>query len=234
MEQPSASQSTVNESSRVSAESPEHKVESPDATPETEPMIPPEFIPIGEALSRIDSPVIVRDFGTPTLKDDTASLKNFPTLPPPRIVVQRASNATDFSTPYSSPPALDSNKQLHEPSPSEESDRSSGEQLGADSMASRTAIIPELTSTESHEIEDPKQPEVKRRKLVIRKCRNLVMRKHFLQLFLGKELAEHAKPALRLLAQGELVTINLAVAGEMDPMLHMSESSTLDLSIYGR
>ncbi len=175
----------------------------------------------------------MRDFGTTPLKDDTVSLKKFPTLPPPRIVIQRASNATDFSNPYPSPPALDSDKQLHEPSPSEESDRSSGGPQGADSMASRTAIIPELTSNISHDIEDPEKPKVKRRKLVVRKARNLVMRKHFLQLFLGKELAEHAKPALRLLAQGEPVPVNLAVAGERDPMLHMSESSTLDLSRYG-
>ena len=196
--------------------------------------MPQETIQIGEELSKIDSPIIVRDFGTPSLKDDTASLKKVPMLPTPRIVIQRASDATDSSTLYNSPAAADSDKQLRGPYPSEESDESSRRSLGADPLASRIAIPPERTPSQSHDTEDPPKAKVKKRKLAVRKSRNLVMRKHLLQLCLGRQLAEHAKPALRLLANGKDLNVKLALTGERDPMLHMSEGSTLDLAGYRR
>lgn len=181
----------------------------------------------------MDSPVIVRDFGTPPLKEDTASLKNASTLPPPRIFIQRASDATDCSTSFPMPAALGSEEQPRGPHPSEESNRSSEESDGADPLASRIAIPPEITSNLSHDIEDPGKPKVKRRKLVLRKSRNVMMREHFLQLVLGRQLAAHTKPALRLLAHGEPLKVELAAAGGRNPMLHMSEGSTLSLPRHG-
>ena len=195
--------------------------------------MPPETIKIGEELLRIDSPIVVRDFGTPPLNDDTASLKKVPMLPPPRIVIQRASDATDISLPCPSPAAADPESQRRGPYPSEESDISSGRLQGADPLASRIAIPPEIADNLSHDTEDPGKPKVKKRKLALRKSRNVVMRKHLLQLCLGRQLAEHAKPALRLLASGENLNVKLGVAGEREPMLHMSEGSTLDLSGNG-
>jgi len=208
-------------------------VESQHDSPKTEAVVPPDIIQIGGELSRMDSPVVVRDFGTPPLKEDTASLKQASTLPPPRIFIQRASDETDRSTPFPMPAASGSDEQPRGPYPLEESDRSSGESRGADPLASRIAIPPEITSNLSHDTEDPEKPKVKRRKLVLRKSRNLMMRKHFLQLFLGRQLAEHTKPALRLLAHGEPLKVELAVAGERNPMLHMSEGSTLSLPSHG-
>lgn len=181
----------------------------------------------------MDSPVIIRDFGTPSLKEDTASLKQASTPPPPRIFVQRASDATGRSTPFPMPAAAGSEEQPCEPYPSEESERSSGQSHGADPLASRIAIPPEITSNLSHDTEDPEKPKVKKRKLVVRKSRNVMMRKHFLQVMLGRQLAEHTKPALRLLAHGEALEVEIAAAGERNPMLHMSDDSTLSLPSHG-
>ena len=147
----------------------------------------------------------MRDFGTSPSKDGTASVTKVTNLPPPRIFIQRASDATDCGTPFSTPAATDPDKQLNGPDLPEESDRSSRSSQGADPVASRVAIPPEVTSNLSHGTEDLEKPKVKKRKIMLRKSRNAVMRKHFLQLCLGRQLAEHTKPALRLLAHGESV-----------------------------
>ena len=50
------------------------------------------------------------------------------------------------------------------------------------------------------------QPRVKRRSLLLRKARNLALPKPVLQLILGREIADRAKPALQALAHGERLT----------------------------
>ena len=232
-EEPSATESTVNESPHVPGEFSEYQEVSLPHSPKTGVVMPSKTVQIGEELTKIESPVIVRDFGTPPLKGDTTPSRKFPMLPPPRIVIQRASDATESSTPYPSPGAMDPDKQLHGPHPSEESDRSSGRSQGADPLASRIAIPPEISDNLSHDAKKSEKAKVNKKKLVVRKSRNIVMRKHFLQLCLGRQLAEHAKPALRLLANGENVNVTLGTAGGREPMLHMSEGSTLDLSGNG-
>lgn len=49
----------------------------------------------------------------------------------------------------------------------------------------------------------PVLPPLKRRKLYLRKARNLVMREIVLEMMLGRQLAGQTKPALRTLAHGE-------------------------------
>ncbi len=229
-EEPSVAHSAAVKTPHISDEFSGHRNESPQDSRKTKAVIPPETIQAGDELSRIDSPVRVRDFGTPPLKDDTASLKTISTLPPPRIFIQRASD--DRNTPFPTAMGPDSEMQLHETS--EDSDRSSGEPNGADPLASRIAIPPEITSNLYHDTEDPKEPKVKRRKLVVRKARNLVMRKHFLQFCLGRQLAAHTKPALRRLAHGEPMEEELAAAGDSDSISRISEGSTLTLLRHER
>lgn len=53
--------------------------------------------------------------------------------------------------------------------------------------------------------------ELKKRKLYLRKARNAAARRFILKATLGRQLAGQTKPALRRLADGETITINLEV-----------------------
>jgi hypothetical protein len=55
----------------------------------------------------------------------------------------------------------------------------------------------------------------RRRRLFLCRVRNLAMRKHLLYLFIGKGLAEQAKPVLQQLAKGEC-----AIVGDLEVHVH--------------
>ena len=224
-EQP-ATNATADEVSYASNSSSEHQRGSPHDSPKINAVVPLENFEGGEELSRVESPIIIRDFGTPpaSLK---SSLKKSSTLPPPRIFIQRASDATESSTHSPTPAASEPDKQFRGPDPSEESDRTSEQSQGADPLASCIAIPPDIMSNLSHDTEDSGKRKVKKRKLVVRKSRNILMRKHFLQMCLGRELAAHTKEALRLLAKGEPVKEESAVIEEDT---NITEGSTNNIS----
>ena len=203
-------------------------MDSVHTSPETKAGAPSKTVEGGEELSRVQSPVIVRDFGSP-LASSKASLKKPSTLPPPRIFIQRASDASEPGTtcPPSAPSEPD--KQLRDPYQAEDSDQASELSQDGDPLASRITIPPETASNLSHDIEDSQKRKVKKRKLVVRKSRNLLMRKHFLQMCLGRELAAQTKPALRRLAKGEPVAEETDVASERHVVSHSSDGSTENL-----
>ncbi|MCJ1299146.1 hypothetical protein MMC08_001937 [Hypocenomyce scalaris] len=116
-------------------------------------------------------------------------------LPPPKITIQRA---TEDIEPTEALPA-----------------------------ATMAEILNELPSTslpvdDANVLSDPLEgasapvlPPLRRRKLYLRKVRNLAMRKTVLKAVLGRQLAAQTKPALRMLAHGErLLPADLSV---LDP-----------------
>lgn len=76
-------------------------------------------------------------------------------------------------------------------------------QGAASPEASSTGLHSPVLPQEAEDGEEPKMPKIKRRKLYLRKARNVAARKVILNVALGRELALDTKPALRRLAHGE-------------------------------
>ncbi|MCJ1228340.1 Activating transcription factor 7-interacting protein 1 [Toensbergia leucococca] len=139
------------------------------------------------------------------------------TLPPPHIVVQRATDESGNGVEEpGAPNIIDELRAKRTPTaPASPVPRFLEDIATVDSTATKrrlsnenatnpsdTAIMPRL----SNEAEStPSMPKLKRRKLYLRKARNMAMRKTMLEIMLGRQLAGETKPALRKLAKGEIL-----------------------------
>ena len=148
-------------------------------------------------------------------------------LPPPRITFQRATedteareassaatgggnfNATEAVERKEAIPAATMAETLNATEDMERREAVPGDNLAetlnelpsTSNPADVTNVLPESVEGEPA----PVLPPLKRRKLYLRKARNLAMRKTVLQAMLGRQLADQTKPALRMLAHGERV-----------------------------
>lgn len=120
-------------------------------------------------------------------------------LPVPKIFIERASDAPDIDPPWSMPrlPTIEEKRQEGKLRKALAGALSPGPK--APSTGSHSPVLPQI----AEDMEEPKTPKIKRRKLYLRKARNVAARKVILNVALGRELAHETKPALRRLAQGE-------------------------------
>lgn len=169
------------------------------------------FSPI-ESSSTIETPSYIKEPFAVDIRSPAEEAAEPPSaipmtsLPPPRITFQRA---TEDIEPREAIPAATTADILNElPSTSHPADVISADVTSADDTpaditpADVTHVIPDPLEGES----EPCLPSVKRRKLYLRKARNLAMRKTLLKAILGRQLADRTKPALERLAHGERVT----------------------------
>lgn len=148
-------------------------------------------------------------------------------LPPPRITFQRATEDTEAREGFSAATGAESfnatedvehresipaatmaetlnateNMERREGVPADNLAETLNGLPGTSHPADVTNVLPEPVEGEPA----PVLPPLKRRKLYLRKARNLAMRKTILQAMLGRQLADQTKPALRMLAHGERV-----------------------------
>ena len=122
-------------------------------------------------------------------------------LPVPKIFVERASDAPDVDDSWSTRlPTIEEKSQEGKLKQALTRVLSSGAAGSkAPSAGLRSPTLPQIAENS----EEPKTPNVKRRKLYLRKARNAAARKPILKAALGRELANDTKPVLRRLAHGE-------------------------------
>lgn len=111
------------------------------------------------------------------------------TLPPPKIFVQSPSDATPFDD------------ELAEPHPTPAGYLPNDEYR----ITSRNGSIVSVQHTVNSAAEKLGSPRVKKRKLYLRKARNLAARRVFLNAALGKKMGGRTKDKLQRLARGEEV-----------------------------
>ncbi|MCJ1468251.1 hypothetical protein MMC07_006879 [Pseudocyphellaria aurata] len=125
-----------------------------------------------------------------------------PKLPVPKIFIERVSDApeSDMAWPSSRPQTIEEKRQegkLRQALTGALSAGASGSKTHSAGLHS--PILPQI----AEDVEEPKTPKIKRRRLYLRKARNVAARKTILKATLGRELAQDTKPALRRLAHGE-------------------------------
>lgn len=123
-------------------------------------------------------------------------------LPVPKIFIERVSDAPESDLAWSSPrlQTIEEKRQegkLRQALTGALSPGAAGSK--APSAGLHSPVLPQI----AEDVEEPKTPKIKRRKLYIRKARNAAARKVILKVTLGRELAQDTKPALRRLAHGE-------------------------------
>ena len=179
----------------------EHLNPMEDLAPHIPPTVPEVPTPI-EAPNPAADPRPVEEaspFEIPSQVEETSAVEVLPpveelppspapapmtSLPPPKITLQRATEDTE---PTEAVPAAIMAEILNElPSTSPVDDAN----VLSDPLEGASA---------------PVLPPLKRRKLYLRKARNIAMRKTVLKAVLGRQLAAQTKPALRMLAHGERV-----------------------------
>lgn len=123
-------------------------------------------------------------------------------LPVPRIFIEKASDVPDVDISWSPPrlPTIEEKRQEGKLRQALTGALSQGAASPrAHSAGSHSPVLPKIAEN----VEEPKTPKIKRRKLYLRKARNVAARKVILKVALGRELANDTKPALRRLAHGE-------------------------------
>lgn len=130
-------------------------------------------------------------------------------LPPPRITFQRATEdveprevsrmVTEDMEPREAVPTALEDMEPREEHPTSTVAETLNELPSTSHVTDVTKVLPDPLEGASA----PVLPPVKRRKLYLRKARNLAMRKTVLKVMLGRQLAGQTKPALRMLAHGE-------------------------------
>lgn len=128
-------------------------------------------------------------------------------LPPPRITFQRATEDTE---PREVSRMVTEEMEPREAVPTALEDMEPREEYPTFTVAGTLNECPSTSHLTDNVLPDPLEgasapvlPPLKRRKLYLRKARNLVMRKTLLKAMLGRQLAGQTKPALRTLAHGE-------------------------------
>lgn len=145
-----------------------------------------------------------------------------PTTPLPPVMDRISGPSSSF--PYYATPKI----MVHKPSQSSEGENPSSRTIDEVLANERQSLPQESNSQAPHSAQDshvissppmqpmslrpiawqaPKDQEVKKSKLYLRKLRNAVARKTFLKITLGRQLAIPTKQMLRLLANGENVTV---------------------------
>lgn len=161
-----------------------------------------------------DHPVVRTVIDVP-LKEESPATPSTTPIPP---VVDRISPPSS-SVPYYAPPKI----MVHKPSQSSVSENPASRTID-EVLANDGQSLPQAPgSTQDSNLTDaapmqsmsltpiawqaPKTPVLKKRNLYLRKIRNAAARKTILQLTLGRQLAVPTKEMLRLLANGENLTV---------------------------
>jgi hypothetical protein len=181
---------------------------------------PDRDYPSGDLLDRTPgmqvSPVVVEEgegHRTPKNIPKLESVRTGIEIPPahakdkiPKIYVQNPSDATETDVPLSTRRA--SAFREHPTKGPRSLQSITGTATIRKSSTSRRPsglIDPEAAKTVATKDPEPRTPPLRKRKLYLRKARNLAARKVILNITLGRELAKQTKPALRRLAKGEYV-----------------------------
>ena len=139
-----------------------------------------------EVIKRVSIPdnLVPRQPSVSTRKSSKAAKKV--TLPPPKIFVQSPSDVTD--------------QDITEPHPTPAAQLLPNDEYR---IISRHGSIVSVQHTVNSAAEKLKRPRIRRRKLYIRKARNLAARPVFLNAALGRRVGRQTKERLRRLAKGE-------------------------------
>ena len=122
-------------------------------------------------------------------------------LPVPKILIERPNDAQHIKMNSAAPllPKIDKGQEskLRQALTGALSEGAAGPKAPGTGL--HNPVLPQIAEN----AEEPKTPKIKRRKLYLRKARNVAARKIVLEVALGRELAHDTKPALRRLARGE-------------------------------
>lgn len=132
-----------------------------------------------------------------TREDGPAGLGPKAQKPPvPKILIEAASDATDEDLPLDIPPI----------------------QTVPRAVPSVSAIPSEVIPEIAENVDEPETPKLRKRKLYLRKMRNITLQKPILDAALGRQLASETKRKLKLLAKGEPYGLNSEVPDVADPV----------------
>lgn len=152
-----------------------------------------------DVIQRIGIPDDLLGLDSPVKKSKSSRRSTKMSLPPPRIVVQSPSSASELPEPL--------------PTPAVPSD------LDEYKIKTRSGTIISVEHT-VHGAADKLSPSPpKKRKLYLRKVRNLAARKIFLNATLGRQMGGRTKQRLRQLARGEKIPSSPIPAQENAPDL---------------